>query len=424
MIFYDRNGQPDTVTIQAPTTWRPDHHRETFYVQDGWAATDRLTVNAGLRVGFYRGAITGYPTQFSAHSVAPRLGVAWDVLPTHSLAVRGHYGRYHEEMATGFYEFLDPLSQQTEIDATVVGPNQFEEFARYDTTNAYSIDPNVRYPYSEEWVAAVERSLPHRVSLTAQYVGRQYGSIVGHVGLMNWRPVQVQDPGPDGRAGTGDDGSFMTIFYNPATDGWRTYLTNPAGAYKHYNGVQLIATRRAGGRWEGQASYTWSRTRASFDNNFTSNVANNDLITNGVYVNPNRAIFDSGPTSFDFTHELKLVGTVRLPRPGGVRVSGIYRLQSAMLWQRRVAFSGPTQFNAIAVEPRGPRRAPAPNQLDLRIEKTVEVARTRVGAYADVFNVMNQGIGYRFFNVSGPNFGTPTAWANPRVLRAGLRVSF
>jgi hypothetical protein len=69
-----------------------------------------------------------------------------------------------------------------------------------------------------------------------------------------------------------------------------------------------------------------------------------------------------------------------------------------------------------------------PNILDLRIEKTFSVAwparRARLGAYADVFNAANQGIGNRFFAVSGPTFGTPVSWSNPRILRAGLRLMF
>ena len=81
----------------------------------------------------------------------------------------GHYGRYHEAMVTSFYEYLDPLSQPTSISAQVVGPNQFEEISRLDSTNAYSVDPGTAYPYADEWFAAIERSLPHRISLTAQY---------------------------------------------------------------------------------------------------------------------------------------------------------------------------------------------------------------------------------------------------------------
>jgi hypothetical protein len=423
MVFYDVNGQPDTVAIQAPSTWRPDYRRESLYVQDGWTAGDSVTINAGVRIGFYQGAISGYPTQFSSSSFAPRVGVAWDPRADHTLAVRAHYGRYHEAMATSFFEFLDPLSQPDYVTAQVVGPNQFVEIARDVQAGAYSIDPHITYPYADEWLAGVDRSLPGDVSLTAQYVGRRYGSIAGFVGSMdNWTPVQRQDPGPDGQLGTADDGGFMTIYFNPGTV--PAALTNPAGAYKHYNGVELIATRRAHNGWQAQASYTWSRTRASFDNAYSSNVANNDLSANGVYVNPNRAINSGGRTSYDFTHEFKVLATAEVPRPGGVRVSAVYRVQTGMGWGRTARFSGPTWFPQIYMQPRGSQEAPAPNVCDVRVEKTLTSGRWKTGAYADVFNVTNQGVASRVYNVSGPNFGTPNAWSNPRTVRAGVRVNF
>lgn len=216
----------------------------------------------------------------------------------------------------------------------------------------------------------------------------------------------------------------MTIYFNPGTNGWSAALTNPEAAYKRYNGFQLIATRHASGVWQGQASYTWSRTRASFDNAFSSNAANNDLSTNGVYVNPNRALFSDGRPAADFTHEVKALGTLQLSWWGGTRVSGVYRYQSGRVWARLVAFPGPTQLFVEAVEPRGTREAAATNVCDLRVEKTFRVARSKVGAYIDVFNLTNQGIANRVNAVSGPNFGTPAAWSDPRILRAGLRVTY
>jgi hypothetical protein len=69
-----------------------------------------------------------------------------------------------------------------------------------------------------------------------------------------------------------------------------------------------------------------------------------------------------------------------------------------------------------------------PNILDLRVEKTFDLRRstprTKIGFYADVFNVTNQGVANRFFSISGPNFGTPNSWSNPRILRVGLRLNF
>jgi len=424
MVFDDINGQPSTVIIQAPQLYRPAHNRETWFVQDGWQALPRVTLNVGVRGGFYQGAVDGSPTQFAARSIAPRAGVAWDLSSSHASILRMHFGRYHEAMVTSFYDFLDPLSQTSSIEANVTGPGQYTETSRDDPFGAYSLDPNIRYPYADEWLMGFDRVIGQAASLTAQYIGRRYGSIVGFVGQSSeWVPVQRQDPGPDGIVGTRDDGQTVTIFFHPGAVE-EAYLTNPDGAYKNYHGVQLIASRRGSGPWHGQLSYTWSKTLASFDTAFSSNAANNDLSTNGVYVNPNRALNAAGRPSNDFTHELKAVGTLTITPWGGLVASGVYRYQTGVQWARAVRFAGPTFLASELMEVRSTREAPATNVLDLRLEKTFHAGSWRLGAYGDVFNAANQGVGVRFFNVSGPTFGTPLAWSDPRTLRVGMRASF
>jgi hypothetical protein len=89
----------------------------------------------------------------------------------------------------------------------------------------------------------------------------------------------------------------------------------------------------------------------------------------------------------------------------------------------------PQGSEAIRVEPRGTRRLPAINQLDLRVEKTLRIRGTMLGAYVDVFNVSNQGVPESEWpdvvnSVSGPNFGVPSLWRAPRQGRVGVRVSF
>lgn len=424
MLFADKAGQPSEVYIQLPVFYRPNHYRQTVYASDSWGATARLTVNAGARVGVYRGAIEGYPTQFAAESISPRVGIAWDVLGDHTLAAHVHVGRYHEAMVTSFYDFLDPLSLPTFTDALVVAPNQFSEVYRIDSTTKYSIAPGLQYPFVDEFLVGVDRALGHSASLTALWVRRRFGAVVGFVAPQNvWSPVPRQDPGPNGAPGTSDDGGVMTIFFNDGSTPSNPVLDNPQGAYKHYDGMQLVGTRRGTG-WSAQASYTWSKTRASFDNAFASNAANNDLSVNGVYVNPNRALFADGRPFGDFTHEIKVVGTAATRWLGGFRTSGVYRFQSGSPWARTVQFSGPTQLVAVAVEPRGARMTAATNVLDLRIEKSFGWKNTRTGVFADIFNVTNQGIAIRYNAISGPQFGVPLSWSDPRVLRAGFRVNF
>jgi hypothetical protein len=85
----------------------------------------------------------------------------------------------------------------------------------------------------------------------------------------------------------------------------------------------------------------------------------------------------------------------------------------------------------VRIEPVGTRRAPAINNLSLRAEKTLTLPRTggTLGLFLDAFNVWNQGVPdsdaiNAIMDNSGATFGEPIAWLDPRMFRAGLRVTF
>ncbi len=154
----------------------------------------------------------------------------------------------------------------------------------------------------------------------------------------------------------------------------------------------------------------------SYDNSFSSNAGSNDLGTNGVFVNPNRALNAEGRTPQDFPHEVKVVGTYRLSHWGGLNVSAVYRYLSGRITARTVPFGPQTQLFAILVEPRGTRQLPDLNRLDVRVEKTWKPSPKigTLGVFADVFNVTNQGIALGINQGSGPNFFLPNNSSEPR----------
>jgi outer membrane receptor protein involved in Fe transport len=94
-------------------------------------ASDRLTIEPGLRVGFYHGAVPadGVPS-YDTSSVSPRIGAAWDLTPDHRSAVRAHYGLYHDGVFANLYDQFDPASHPGTVLAKVIGPNQFQEITR------------------------------------------------------------------------------------------------------------------------------------------------------------------------------------------------------------------------------------------------------------------------------------------------------
>jgi hypothetical protein len=245
-----------------------------------------------------------------------------------------------------------------------------------------------------------------------------------------YEPIQQPDPGIDGREGTLDDGAPIAMFRktNPGQELYN--VTNLSNAYRRYTALQVIGRRQQGRLWQFQGSYTWSRSRGTADNGLNSNASGPDLGANGIGANPNRAINADGPTTFDFTHEVKLLGTWRLPQWGGLNVSTVYQYHTGVAWGRTVGIPGIFVTFGVRVEPRGTRRTPALNTLDLRVEKTFTFGdQGRVGLFADVLNLANQGIPDPSFRrpvvtFSGPAFGLPQFWLPPRTVRAAVRVSF
>jgi hypothetical protein len=108
----------------------------------------------------------------------------------------------------------------------------------------------------------------------------------------------------------------------------------------------------------------------------------------------------------------------------------VYQYHTGVAWGRTVQF--PDQFVTcgVRVEPRGTRRTPALNTLDLRVEKTFTLGGNgRIGVFVDVMNLTNQGIPDPSFRrpvitFSGPFFAQPQFWLPPRTVYAAVRASF
>ena len=424
--YRDNNGVPDLAIFWNGEAYRPTQHRTSVFVQDRWTLASRVTLDPGVRINLYRGAVPGPGTVYRNRSVSPRVGIVLDASAYHRSVIRAHYGRYHEGFVTSLYDFLDPGSQNPTLTARVIGPGEFQEVARSAPTNI-SIAPDVKYAFVEETVAGLERDMGARTSVGVQGIHRRFRDAVGIIGSSaNWTPVSVSDPGPDGRTGTVDDGAVMTVYNNPRPQDAQRLLGNPPDAWRRYTALQIFSTARRLGTWEVQAAYTWSSTRGSIDNDFGCCAVASLVGPNGRFVNPNRALFGTGRASLDRPHEVKLLGTYAWHRWRGVRVGGVYRYLSGAPWARTADFGPLTQAQGlIRVEPIGARSLPAFNTIDLRVEKLFQVSPSAtLGLYADVFNVTNQGIPTAVNTLSGTNFGVPTSWLDPRTARVAVRLTF
>ena len=400
------------------------------YVQDRWSLHDRVTLNLGVRLDINRAAVPVQGTLFSTNPISPRAGVAWALTADHATVVRAHYGRYHDSTMTRTIRDLDTTDQNDRIIEVELPTGQRIEAVRFPPPAVNtSVDRDIRHSYVDQYVIGFERELVPDVSMQVQYVWRKFEQFMGMIDTnTEWTPEQVRDPGPDGELDSGDDGGLFTI-YRPSLGfvDRRFLYTNPEGAFRRYDALQLIGKKRYSDNWQMQASYTWSRSRANVGNDESTNAGRHELDLRpiaGVFNSPNGRINSEGEAPWTIS-ELKILGTYRVPAWGGINVSGIYRYHSGRRWGRYFLTDEPLPF-AVRAEPRGTRRLPAVASLDLRVEKTFGVLGTPggIGLFVDVFNLTNEGAATFVDAQSGRGFGEFIAWTDPRTVRAGLRYTF
>ena len=85
------------------------NERESLYAQDSWKPTERLTINAGVRVDFVRGKSVALDKKvYDTTSWAPRLGFAFDLTGDGKTVLKGHYGQYYDGIYFDAYQTAAP----------------------------------------------------------------------------------------------------------------------------------------------------------------------------------------------------------------------------------------------------------------------------------------------------------------------------
>ena len=433
VTFYDTFGEPTLMEVWPGQSRRATTSRWVLHVQDTWMVNDRLTLSPGVRFEWNRGSVPAQHGVFRTNDVAPRLGLAWDLGSNHRTVARAHYGHYYDPIFASRISMEDWTDQSQGVLYESAGPGEWVEVSRSLVPDAFTIDPNLEHSHVKQLVVGLEQELVGDMSLQVQYIQRRFDTFMGMTDPTSiWEPTQRRDPGPDGRLGTVDDGAMLDVFNRANPGSESTLYTNPEGAFNKYDAVQFVGRKRYSRGWQLQSSYTWSKNRGTVGNRLHVNAARLDLGNPGRFMDPNQNINAYGRAAFDPTHEVKALGSYRLPRWGGTMLSGIFRYTTGQAWGRNAFVTGLRQGVArIRIEPVGTRRAPAINQFDFRAEKTMRItaAGGTLGVFADVFNVFNQGvpdsnISNAVEHFSGARFGLPNYWVDPRLLRIGARVTF
>jgi hypothetical protein len=456
LLVYDRVFQGPAQPVEIQTFNYPIQavkNRMTEYsgyVKDSWTIGRRFTANIGVRLERYHSFIDPQEKtqgQFGTSgtfpgidlltwvSVAPRVGVAYDLFGSGRTVVKATYGLFNHTMGDDYgepyngnglvtttYRWRDRqgIGDYTpgEVNLDTNGPDFLGISGSANNTN----NPRLKQPRTHEFSVALERELMANFGARALYVHKRQVNLYDTVNVLRPLsafsiPITRRDPGPDGILGTPDDGDLVSIYdYDRAYFGSRFVgnqrLNTPDPDY--YNSLELTLNKRMSHRWEMLASY-----------GATKNHRQLKLIPES----PNDLPFRIDET---WDWQFKLTGSHTLP--AALRVAVFYEHFSGKPLQRTYIFrkaGGPgeaplSQLSTVTLrlERLGARRLPSQKVLNLRLSKDFHLATRRLTIDADLFNALNTNVALDAVAASGPSFGRVTSIVPPRIGRIGATFSF
>jgi Carboxypeptidase regulatory-like domain len=451
------NAEPQTVTeYNSPVDEEEIFRGSVLHVQDN-VAIGRFTFNLGLRFEHTAGLLPeqgapggpfssprSFPEQdvFSWNTLAPRLGVIFDPLPTHKVALKAGYARYYHAAGTGY---VSPPNQNNLGGTTYTwvdrnGDRRFQPGEEGTELSSFggsitSVDSDLKQPHTDELSAGVEFEAPGQVRVSGMYIHRQGRDLlaVAQVGIpfdTGFVSVPAIDP---------VTGQTVTVFNQRAETlgDDRLLLTNPSDFKTDFDGFEISAQRRFSDGYQFLTSYAYSTSDMTRTSVSVTAFGGEEEGAGGIgfgtsaFTNPNQTINNtSGPGFFDRTHVFKMGGSYDVQKVG-VTVAATAKVQSGTPYARILTLSTDANgvpFNQGAItffaEPRDANRFPTLKTMDLRISKFFNVQRHRLEVIGDFFNLFNVSTVTNVNPNSGSDFGKPTDILGPRVFRLGGRWTF
>ena len=449
-----RSGRPSSVFLfDTPSLSEAGVWSWSGYASDAWQPSNRLTITAGLRLDFQRLFLpaqahpAGSPKakQFAAvpnlidwSVVSPRFAAVYDVEGNGRTLAKLNYGRYPgaANAGTAFnsnpnsapwwreYPWTD-LNHNLKFETGEEGELRRSRGGADSRPPIESLDPGLRLPVVDEAGAWIERALPGGITLRTGGVWRFEQSPFARQNLRQpydrfTVPVEILDRGPDGLAGTPDDGVALTAYdLQPDLIGQQPehQVRNVPGATSQYVTWEIAATRQARGRWSFGAGFahTWHGDHAA-------GYAGQSVRSNAYPVTPNDLINTGNGGRHEFTTwTAKAYGTVE--GPWQLRVTPVLRHQSGQPFGRtQTSDPGQLRYGTVTMlmEPVGTRRMDHITLLDVRVDKAVQVRAGRVRLFLDVFNLLNTNPEQNVIWASGESFLRPLSIVPPRIARVGF----
>jgi hypothetical protein len=457
------NGVPtpyQVVTYNYPTDAPTYQNQGGWFMQNSWRPAKQLTINLGLRIDHYA---TGLPSvirkaaQFadaatfpaletgSWTKLAPRIGLAWNIFSNNKTVLRASFGRYNHAFGDDYAGAFSQSGVGTvtypwnaPVGATVLAPGQLGSAITTSGGSTQLLNPHLDEPYTNEFVAGVEREIVPGIALRVNYtwvkqvnlfgsynVRRPYEAwTIPYTTYTNGRPIV--DPGPDGISYTADDRGPLTIWGYPQQYAGTAFVQNQFQAYPNSSApifkiLDVILTKRFSGKWGMTGSYTAIRDHTASPSS--------TLAGFGTYLAPIPASPNFDRFNYDRTWNWQVKSTVYYNLPWRVVASSTFEAYNGLHGQRLVNFTGvgtpAIGTITIPVEPYGASTGPTRILWNVQFGREFYFRdRFRLKPSVDILNLLNRADPWAITFTSGPSFLVPTTINTPRIARFGMVFSF
>jgi hypothetical protein len=450
-------------TLDAFLRGEPDQYRQAFgnpstqfatprysgFIQDRWALTRRLTIDAGIRYDFEH-----LPAQFKhdTNDFAPRIGLAYS--PSQMWALRAGFGVFFDRYLlaavnnalekNGLQAFEQVADGQaaTQIFQSQLGGSAGNPIPSIDPS-IFTADPNLQTSRSEIASAGVERLITNNLTASATFLFAR-GVRLSRIRNVNLPPPVVLTP--SNAASLGIPNPFPQqlgrLVFPPARLSSQFddiyQWENHAGSV--YHGLSLSLNRRLSNEISFSGSYTFSKA-IDDASDF------NEQPENPYSLHADRAL-----SSNDQRHRFVFSGTFDLPfadEEEGKKSSGVIAKLFGNIEAAPILIIGSgrpvnplTGFDAnrsdafpLSSRPLGFGRnslvIPSQVQFDLRVLKFFKIGEHgKLDFVAESFNVLNHTNVVALNQFYGPEnspipvFTTPNKAGIPRQLQFSLDFEF
>jgi len=329
-----------------------------LYFQDAWSIKG-FTINAGVR--FDKEFLPPYSPVGSSVSfgfgdkIAPRIGIAYDVLHNGKLKAYFSYGKFFDIMkyslprgsfggdywhdcvytldglptGTGNFASIAPSNVGGRFcpasgGAVGAAPGTLIENVNWrassgDLPGDPVVDKNIKPMQQHEYVAGADWAITPMIGLETRYSRKRLDKTIEDMAVSDSSTLfYIGNPGS----------SFSQLLQRPLPSSGINHAVCPTcpaqpDATRNYDGLEFRLTKRPSDKWFGAISYTYSKLTGNYPGLASSYVADG----NGGRHDPNNnRSFDAPQMSYD-SHGRLIDGPLPTDRPSTFKMFGYYRLK-------------------------------------------------------------------------------------------------